>query len=217
MLPATAALLLGLSTAPTPPAVVVVGAGVAGLTAARACAEAGVQVRVLEASDGVGGRVRTDSVDGYQLDRGFQVFIEDYPESRRVLDYDALQLQRFWPGALVLDGPSRASVSDPLRRPQDTLKALLSPVGTPLDKLKLGLLIVRLRTQSLSQALTSDEVSTEQYLRDLGLSAGIVDGFFRPFLQGVFLAPLAEQSSRMFGALSTLRAPVDARSFLGPR
>ena len=181
-----------------PPSVVVVGAGVAGLRAARVAADAGATVRVLEASDGVGGRVRTDRLDGFTLDRGFQVFIEDYPVARRVLDYEALRLHRFWPGALVLDGAERAAVSDPLRRPQDTLKALLSPIGTPLDKLLLGILIFKLRyTQSFAQALTKDEQSTEDYLFGLGLSESIVDTFFRPFLQGVFLAPLSAQSSRM--------------------
>lgn len=184
--------------------VAIIGAGVAGLRAARVCSEAGLTVRLFEASDGVGGRVRSDRhSEGFILDRGFQVFIEDYPEARRVLDYDALRLARFDPGALVLDGSSVAAVSDPLRRPQDTLAALLSPVGTPLDKLRLGLLIARLRLQPLERALQptppgQPEASTEAYLRELGLSAGIIDGFFRPFLQGVFLAPLAQQSSRMF-------------------
>jgi len=197
-LPPAALLALSLSS-PAQPSVIIVGAGVAGLTAARACAKAGVQVRLLEASDGVGGRVRTDRTeDGYLLDRGFQVFIEDYPEARRVLDYEQLQLARFWPGALVLDGESRSAVSDPLRRPQDTLAALLSPIGTPLDKLLLGILIIRLKyTQTFAQALTKDEQSTEDYLFGLGLSESIVDTFFRPFLQGVFLAPLSAQSSRM--------------------
>jgi len=188
-----------------PPSVVVIGAGVAGLRAARVAADAGATVRVLEASDGVGGRVRTDRLDGFTLDRGFQVFIEDYPVARRVLDYEALRLHRFWPGALVLDGDERAAVSDPLRRPQDTLKALLSPVGTPLDKLLLGLLILRLRSQPPERALADSqedgaeaEPSTEAYLQRLGLSAPIIDGFFRPFLQGVFLSPLSEQSSRLF-------------------
>ena len=185
-LPPAALLALSLSSPAQQPqsSVIIVGAGVAGLTAARACAKAGVRVRLLEASDGVGGRVRTDRTeDGYLLDRGFQVFIEDYPEARRVLDYEQLQLQRFWPGALVLDGESRAAVSDPLRRPQDTLKALLSPIGTPLDKLLLGILIFKLRyTQSFAQALTKDEQSTEDYLFGLGLSESIVDTFFRPFL-----------------------------------
>ena len=181
---ASTLIALSLSIPAQPPSVIIIGAGVAGLTAARACAKAGVQVQLLEASDGVGGRVRTDRTeDGYLLDRGFQVFIEDYPEARRVLDYEQLQLQRFWPGALVLDGASRAAVSDPLRRPQDTLAALLSPVGTPLDKLILGVLIIRLRGQTFAQALAKDEQSTEDYLFGLGLSASIVDTFFRPFLQ----------------------------------
>jgi len=81
--------------------VAVVGAGVSGMVAARALAKYGLNVVVLEASDGVGGRVRTDEVDGFLLDRGFQVFIESYPEVRKQLDYDALDLKQFWPGALV--------------------------------------------------------------------------------------------------------------------
>lgn len=63
---------------------IVVGAGVAGLTAARTLADSGVHVVILEAGDDVGGRVRSDVVDSYILDRGFQVFIEAYPKCRQV-------------------------------------------------------------------------------------------------------------------------------------
>src|SRR5690242_17123489 len=70
------------------PSVIVVGAGLAGLTCARLLHQAKVKVRVLEASDGVGGRVRTDAVDGFLLDRGFQVLLTAYPEPRRWLDYE---------------------------------------------------------------------------------------------------------------------------------
>ncbi|CAN0231849.1 unnamed protein product, partial [Phaeothamnion confervicola] len=97
--------------------VAVVGAGVAGLTCARALSQAGIDVRVYESSDDVGGRVRTDVVDGFLLDRGFQVFIEEYPEVRRQLDYEALNLKRFEPGALVRCDGGLHLVSDPLRRP----------------------------------------------------------------------------------------------------
>ena len=68
--------------------VIIIGAGLAGLTAAKLLKAAGKSVLVLEASDGVGGRVRTDEVDGYLLDRGFQVFLTAYPEAKNLLNYE---------------------------------------------------------------------------------------------------------------------------------
>ncbi|MFM9033278.1 MAG: FAD-dependent oxidoreductase, partial [Mycobacterium sp.] len=70
--------------------VVVVGAGLSGLAAARYLTRGGIAVTVLESADAVGGRVRTDVVDGYRLDRGFQLYNPAYPEGARVLDHDAL-------------------------------------------------------------------------------------------------------------------------------
>jgi phytoene dehydrogenase-like protein len=66
--------------------VLIVGAGLAGLCCARRVQQAGLSFLVLEASDGVGGRIRTDRIDGFQLDRGFQVFLTAYPEAKRLLD-----------------------------------------------------------------------------------------------------------------------------------
>ncbi len=77
--------------------VVIVGAGLAGLSCARQLLQSGVDVLVLEAQDDVGGRVRTDLVDGFRLDRGFQVLQTAYPEARRQLDYQALRLQTLSP------------------------------------------------------------------------------------------------------------------------
>ena len=71
--------------------VIVVGAGLAGLCCARELDAAGLDVLVLERGDAPGGRVRTDEVDGFLLDRGFQVFLTAYPEARRVLDYERLR------------------------------------------------------------------------------------------------------------------------------
>lgn len=100
--------------------VVVVGAGLAGLACARALTGSGVAVQVLEASDRPGGRSRTERVDGFRIDRGFQVFLTAYPEARRVLDLEALQLQPFAPGALVFRGGKLHTLADPFRRPLDS-------------------------------------------------------------------------------------------------
>jgi len=83
------------------PEVLIVGAGLAGLCYARRLGELGIPYQILEASDDVGGRVRTDRVDGFLLDRGVQVLLTAYPEARRVLDYTSLDLRPFYPGALV--------------------------------------------------------------------------------------------------------------------
>jgi len=75
--------------------VLVVGAGLSGLTCALRLHQAGIPVHVIEASDGVGGRVRTDQVDGFLLDRGFQVYLSAYPQAGELLDLEALELQAF--------------------------------------------------------------------------------------------------------------------------
>ena len=108
-----------MSTAP----VVVVGAGLSGLRCAGLLAESGIEVAVFEASDGVGGRARTDTVDGFRLDRGFQVLLTDYPEARRAFDFDALKLGSFEPGARVRMSDTFRSLSDPMRRPRTAISA----------------------------------------------------------------------------------------------
>ena len=90
--------------------VIVVGAGLAGLTCAKVLAERGIEVVVYEASDGVGGRVRTDERDGFLLDRGFQVYFTAYPVSRRHLDHKALNLRTFDPGAIICRGGKKTTL-----------------------------------------------------------------------------------------------------------
>ena len=98
------------------PDVIIVGAGLAGLCCARRLQEKGISFQILEASDGIGGRVRTDHFDGFLLDRGFQVLLEGYPEARRVLDYDALSLKSFDPGVLIWFAGRLNRFIDPWRK-----------------------------------------------------------------------------------------------------
>src|SRR4028119_736609 len=88
------------------------------------------EVAVFEASDGVGGRVRTDERDGFLLDRGFQVYFTAYPVSRRHLDHGALNLRAFDPGAIVCRGGKKTLLSDPLRDPKALVPSLLSDAAS---------------------------------------------------------------------------------------
>jgi hypothetical protein len=178
--------------------VIVVGAGLSGLACALRLQREGLRPLVLEASDRVGGRVATDSRDGFLLDRGFQVLQTWYPAARRLLDYEALDLQPFYPGALVRIGDAFHRVSDIWRRPLQLPEMLASPVGSLADKLRL----LRLRRRALAGDLASlygrPEQSAAALLAALGFSERIQAHFFRPFFAGVFFEPELEVSSRAF-------------------
>ena len=189
---------------------VIVGAGLAGLCCARRLLEAGVRSLVLEASDDVGGRIRTDVADGFRLDRGFQVFLTAYPEARRVLDYPALRLRPFLPGALVRIAGRFHRVADPRRVPTAALGTLLAPVGSLADKLRLAGVVWNCLTGTIEDRFADPETTTLQALRDAGLSDRIIDRFFRPFLGGVFLEPGLRTSSRMFRFVFRMFAAGDA-------
>ncbi len=178
--------------------VVVIGAGLAGLTAARTLVAAGLSVQVRDSGDAVGGRVRTDLLDGFRLDRGFQVLLTAYPTAQQELDMRALDLRAFSPGALIWDGHAMQRLADPFRSPvRHTLAAALSPVGTPLDKLRLARLRQRLLHTAEDQLMSDVEEPTEDWLKREGFSDRLIDAFFRPFLAGVLLDPALATSARV--------------------
>ncbi|MGH8910661.1 MAG: FAD-dependent oxidoreductase [Egibacteraceae bacterium] len=178
--------------------VLVVGGGLAGLSCALRLRARGREPVVLEASDDVGGRVRTDVVDGFQLDRGFQVLLTAYPEARRVLDYGALNLRSFSPGVLVRRGRGFHPLSDPFRRPGQALVSAISAVGQPRDKLRLMRLRLELGRAQAQQLRNRPDIPTIDALRGQGFSDRIIESFFRPFLGSVFFDWELATSSRMY-------------------
>ena len=180
--------------------VIVVGAGLAGLTCAKVLAERGNKVSVFEASDGVGGRVRTDERDGFLLDRGFQVYFTAYPAARRHLDHAKLDLRAFDPGAVVHRGGERSVLSDPRRDPGSLAASLLSDAATTGDKVRILRLVADAKqeqTESAGEKGGDTDVSSLDYLRGFGFSERILNQFFMLFYGGIFLDRTLATSSRV--------------------
>jgi phytoene dehydrogenase-like protein len=176
----------------------IIGAGLAGLTAAHVLKSAGRKVRIIEASDAPGGRVRTDEVNGFLLDRGFQVFLTAYPETRRFLDYKALDLQSFSPGSIILNKSGIDEIGDPLREASSLIRTLRSPVGSLSDKFRLLSLRLKLAGNSIDEIFSKKEITTLEYLRNAGFSEKIISDFFAPFMSGIYLEQNLDTSARMF-------------------
>ncbi|WP_400192840.1 protoporphyrinogen/coproporphyrinogen oxidase [Hymenobacter sp. B81] len=180
--------------------VLIVGAGMAGLTCACYLHRAGVPVRLLDAADAVGGRVRTDlTPDGFRLDHGFQVLLTRYPEVERLLDYGALQLRPFTSGAIIrLPGGRSTTLRNPLRQPLLGLGAVAAPIGTLADKLRLVSLAQHVRQHSADELLARPATDTLTFLRRYGWSEQIIDTFFRPFFGGIYLDRELSTASNFF-------------------
>jgi len=180
--------------------IVIVGAGMAGLTCANYLHRAGRAVVVLEAAEAVGGRVRTDvTPDGFRLDRGFQVLLTKYPEVQRMIDYGALNLRAFLSGAVIrLASGEETTLRNPLRQPASALSAAFSPIGTLGDKLRIASLAQHVSRRSSEELLSRPGSDTLTFLRRYGWSEQIIDSFFRPFFGGVFLDRSLSTSSNFF-------------------
>ncbi|MEU8777294.1 NAD(P)/FAD-dependent oxidoreductase [Streptomyces sp. NPDC048606] len=178
--------------------VLVVGAGVAGLACARDLAAAGVGVRVVEASDAVGGRIRSDRVEGFVVDRGFQVFNTAYPQVRRRLDLKGLRLRPFTPGFSVHTPAGRLGFTDPTRRPGALPELLSGRLAGPRDLAALALLSARDMLLPPGRRKRRPDTTVRAALAGAGVSEEFVERFFRPFVAGVFLEDQLETSARVF-------------------
>ncbi len=186
--------------------VVIVGAGLAGLVCAQDLARAGFECRVLEASDGVGGRVRTDRVDGFLLDRGFQVVLTGYPQVQQRFDVDALELCLFDPGAIVRVRGGFHRVVDPLRRPLQIASTVAAPIGTLADKARLARMIIDVRRHPVRRLLRRPDTTTAVRLANAGFSPRMIASFWLPLFAGIQLDPDLEVSSRRFDVILRMLA-----------
>ncbi|MEL6304660.1 MAG: NAD(P)/FAD-dependent oxidoreductase [Bacteroidota bacterium] len=178
--------------------IAIIGAGVSGLTAARVLENHGYVPEIFEASDAVGGRVRTDVMEGYQLDRGFQVLLTAYPMVAKYLDLKALDVQPLRSGALIAFNGKKYSFGDPTRDFGFLWPTFTFPLASFRDKLLVWKLNRRLRKESLEHIFEQPEQTTLEFLKGYGFSEVIINTFFKPFFSGIFLEDHLKTSSRMF-------------------
>ena len=178
--------------------IAIVGAGVSGLVAASYLESKGYQPIIFEASDRVGGRVKTDYRDGINFDHGFQVLLTSYPAAQKYLNYDLLQLKEFKPGTIIFKEGKSTRIGDASRDFSFLFSTLFSSVGSIGDKLKIVRLGNLLKKKSFDDIFRASEVSTLQYLKDFGFSDSIIQQFFIPFFSGIYLETELSTSSRKF-------------------
>ncbi|QLH79408.1 FAD-dependent oxidoreductase [Halosimplex rubrum] len=167
--------------------VVVVGGGLAGLVAARRLARDGADVTLFERRDELGGRVRSREVDGFTLDRGFQVLLSAYPAVREELDLDALDLRTFAPGATIARPDHRSTLADPFRAPLSAVESAMNPDVTLMDKLRVLKLRRELGNADPGDLLDGPTESIREYLDGKGFSERFVENFAAPFYGGITL------------------------------
>ena len=167
--------------------VAIIGAGLAGLACAIELQKNKIDFQVFEASDVVGGRVRSDVVDGFTLDRGFQLYNPSYAEGKRLLDYESLDLKPFTPGVAIRDGNRLRLIVDPFRSKDFRFRLLRDLPGNPLSHLGLVSYFLKYLITSDAQIATTKDVSAQDSLTKSGIKGALLEKLFRPFLQGVFL------------------------------
>lgn len=176
----------------------IIGAGISGLTAAIYLEKKGYSPILIESSNDVGGRVKTEKYNGFFLDHGFQVLLTSYPLAKKYLNYHDLNLQKLMPGSLILKNGSSYLIGDPFRKLDFLFSTVFSVLLTFKDKLKILKLRSILKKKSIEKIFESKETSTMSYLENFGFSQKAIQNFFIPFFGGVFLENKLETSSRMF-------------------
>ncbi len=178
--------------------IVVVGGGLSGLVAAKHLGRAGHTVTLFEQAETVGGRVRSAKEDGYTFDRGFQVLFTAYPAVKEELDLDTLSLQRFRPGATLVQSGERSILADPLRDPKALTATLFNRNVSMRDKLLVLKLRRQLSRKPLADILEHDNQTIETYLKDVGFSERFVSNFATPFYGGITLDRSLSTSAFVF-------------------
>jgi len=176
----------------------IIGAGVSGLVAAIELEKAGYTPTIFEATDRVGGRVKSDDLNGFPADHGFQVLLTEYPEAKRYLDYEKLDLIQFLPGSVIFKNGKMEKIGDPLRDVSFLWPTTFADVGSVNDKRLILQLSLALKKKSIEDIFAEPDSSTRAYLKIYGFSEEMIHDFFQPFFAGIYLEEDLDTSSRMF-------------------
>jgi len=184
------------------PRIAVIGAGIAGIHCCSELIELGYHVDLYEKSNEIGGRMKTDLIDGFQIDHGFHVLQTGYEFTRKVIDYDKLDTKAFEPGALVIRSSTKRNriwrLSDPFRRPFSSIKDMFGFFASPFDMLRVLLMRRKLAKMSVDEIFLKGDMTTEKWLRNQGFSQKFINRFFYPLFTGIFLEPELRTNERLF-------------------
>ena len=179
------------------PEFLVVGAGLAGLTAAKVLSQSGREVLLLEKSDGVGGRVRTDQYKDFLLDRGFQVLLTAYPELPKHLNLSLLELHSFESGATIFSDGHFSKVGDPFRNVSSIMSTAFTKTIGMQDKIKLLKLRNSLIGRKKIYFQQKDDKRILETFEELGFTSKAINSFFKPLVGGIQLDPSLSGSTRL--------------------
>jgi len=173
---------------------VIIGGGISGLTCAKYLNDKGMSFVIIEGSDALGGRVRTDMVEGFRLDRGFQTLLTNYPEARKILNYSNLDLNYFESGALIKANKGFTKLENPFRNKG----TFFSPLGTWNDRLKIKKFAKYVSDMPDEELFGMDDTETIKFLKKYGWSKEIILQFFKPFFGSIFHDNELHTSSNLF-------------------
>ena len=175
----------------------IVGAGLTGLVAAKELSSKGIAVAVYEKLDVPGGRMRTENVDDWKLDVGFQVLLTAYPYLQKHIDLDLLNLHKLEAAATIFRSGKTTAVGDPFRTKNILWATVFSDIGSVKDKYLIFKLKRFVDRHSIDEIFELENMTSIKFLEKFGFSERILDRFFKPFFGGIFLERELTTSSRM--------------------
>ena len=176
----------------------IVGAGLSGLIAAKTLSSKGIEVTVFEKLNQPGGRMRTEEIDGWKLDIGFQVLLTAYPYLQKYVDFSKLNLFKLEAAATIFREGQTTAVGDPFRTRNILFKTVFSDIGSIKDKWLIFQLKRFVDKRSIDDVFELENTTTIDFLKEFGFSQQIIERFFKPFFGGIFLENKLTTSSRMF-------------------